>query len=97
MVFLLAKAFHHSVTLRGSPGRLPRTDNAHDRPPVACSGGGTSLPACPEGRQHTEHQLNDPDIDAVGEQPARAFVPQVVPAEVDPLELLTIPLRTLPR
>jgi hypothetical protein len=44
-----------------------------------------------------EHQLNDPDVDAVSQQPARAFVPQIVPAEVDPLELLPIPFGTLPR
>jgi hypothetical protein len=34
----------------------------------------------------SEHQLNDTDVDAVREQAARAFVPQVVPAEIDPLE-----------
>jgi hypothetical protein len=44
----------------------------------------------------SEHQLNDPDVDAIGQQPARAFVTQVVPAEVDPFELLSIPLRSLP-
>ena len=44
-----------------------------------------------------EHQLNDADVDAVGMQPAGAFVPQVVPAEIDPLELLTIPGGTLSR
>jgi hypothetical protein len=26
-----------------------------------------------------ENELNDPNVDAVGEQPARAFVSQVVP------------------
>ena len=35
-----------------------------------------------------EHQLDDADVDAIGEQPASAFMPQVVPAEIDPLELL---------
>jgi hypothetical protein len=44
-----------------------------------------------------EHQLNDADVDAVGMQPAGAFVPEVVPAEIDPLELFTIPGGTLPR
>ena len=39
----------------------------------------------------TEHELNDADVDAVSEQPAGAFVPQVVPTEVDPLKLLAIP------
>jgi hypothetical protein len=32
----------------------------------------------------SEHHLNDADVDAVREQAARAFVPQVVPAEIDP-------------
>ena len=40
----------------------------------------------------SEHQLNDPDVDTVREQPARAFVAQVVPAEIDPLKLLAVPL-----
>ncbi len=44
-----------------------------------------------------EHQLDDPDVDAIRQQPARAFVSEVVPAEIDPLQLLTIPRRTLPR
>jgi len=43
----------------------------------------------------SEHQLNDPDVDAFREQAARAFVPQVVPAEIDPFELFSIPLRSL--
>jgi hypothetical protein len=38
-----------------------------------------------------EHQLDDADVDAVGQQPARAFVPQVVPAQVDALELFAVP------
>jgi hypothetical protein len=38
-----------------------------------------------------QHQLDDADVDAVGEQPAGAFLPQVVPAEIDPLELLSGP------
>ena len=33
-----------------------------------------------------EHQLDDADVDAVRQQAARAFVPQVVPAEIDPFE-----------
>jgi hypothetical protein len=44
----------------------------------------------------SEHQLNDPDVDAVREQAARAFVPQGVSAEIDPFELFPIPLRSLP-
>jgi hypothetical protein len=44
----------------------------------------------------SEHQLNDADVDAVREQAARAFVPQVVPAEIDPFELFPIPLPSLP-
>ena len=44
----------------------------------------------------SEHQLNDPDVHAVREQPTRALVAQVVPAEVDLLELFAIPLRSLP-
>ena len=44
-----------------------------------------------------EHQLDDPDVDAVGQQAARAFVPQVVPAKIDPLELLAIPFGAFPR
>ena len=38
-----------------------------------------------------EHQLNDPNVDAISEQSARAFMPEVVPAEIDPLKLLAIP------
>jgi len=34
-----------------------------------------------------EHQLDDPDVDAVRKEPAGAFVPEVVPAEIDPLKL----------
>ena len=37
-----------------------------------------------------EHELDDPDVDTVGQQPACAFMPQVVTAEIDPLELLAI-------
>jgi hypothetical protein len=44
----------------------------------------------------SEHQLNDADGDAVREQPARAFVAQVVPAKIDPLERFSVPLRALP-
>jgi hypothetical protein len=35
---------------------------------------------------------DDRDVDAVGEQPARAFVSQVVPPQVDPQQLFAIPL-----
>jgi hypothetical protein len=42
-----------------------------------------------------EHQLDDPDVDAVGSQAARAFVTQVVPAEIDPFEMFSIPLHAL--
>jgi hypothetical protein len=44
-----------------------------------------------------EHQLNDADVDTVGQQSAGAFVSEIVPAQVDPLQLLTIPLGTFPR
>jgi putative ABC transport system permease protein len=44
----------------------------------------------------SEQQLDDPDVDAVREQAARALVTQVVPAEIDRLELFSIPLRSLP-
>ncbi len=44
-----------------------------------------------------EHQLDDPNVDAVRQEPARAFVSEVVPAEIDPLKLLTIPRGTLSR
>jgi hypothetical protein len=41
-----------------------------------------------------EHQLNDPNVDAVREQATtRALAAQVVPAEIDPFELFSIPLR----
>ena len=39
----------------------------------------------------SEHQLDDADVHAVGEQATGAFVPQVVPAQVDALELFTVP------
>jgi len=32
-----------------------------------------------------EHQMDDADIDAIGQETAGAFVPQVVPAEIDVL------------
>ena len=41
----------------------------------------------------TEHQLDDADIDAVGQQSARAFVTQVVPVQVDLFEPLAIDAR----
>ena len=44
-----------------------------------------------------EHQLDDANVDAVGQQSARAFVPEVMPAEIDPLKLFTIPRGTFPR
>jgi hypothetical protein len=34
-----------------------------------------------------EHQLDDPDVDAIGQEPARAFVSKVVPTEIDSLHL----------
>jgi hypothetical protein len=40
-----------------------------------------------------EHQLNDSDIDAVGKQPARAFVSEVVPPQIDFPKLLSVPFR----
>ena len=44
-----------------------------------------------------KHQLDDPDVHAIRQEPARAFVSEVVPAEIDPLKLLTIPRSTFPR
>ena len=44
-----------------------------------------------------EHQLNDPDVDAIRQESTRAFMPEVVPMEIDPLELLAIPLGAFPR
>ena len=41
-----------------------------------------------------EHQLDDPDVDATRQETARAFVSEVMPAEIDPLKLLTIPRGT---
>jgi hypothetical protein len=38
----------------------------------------------------TQHQLNRTDVDAVGQEAAGAFVPQVVPVQVDLAELLPI-------
>jgi hypothetical protein len=43
-----------------------------------------------------EHQLDDADVDAIREQSTRALVAQIVPAEIDPFELFSIPLRSLP-
>jgi hypothetical protein len=43
------------------------------------------------------HQLHDPDIPAVGQQSTRAFVPEVVPQQIDLLKLLPVPGRTRPR
>jgi hypothetical protein len=42
-----------------------------------------------------EHQLDDADVDTVRELSTRALVAQVVPAEIDPFELFSIPLRPL--
>lgn len=39
----------------------------------------------------TEHQLDDADVDAVGEEPAGALVSKIVPAQVDAAQLLAIP------
>ena len=38
-----------------------------------------------------EHQLDDADVDAAGEQSRGAFVAQVVPVEIDLSELLAVP------
>ena len=38
-----------------------------------------------------EHQLDGADVDAVGEEPARALVTQIVPVQVDLPELLPVP------
>ena len=37
-----------------------------------------------------EHQLNDADVDAIGEEATRAFVPQVVPSQIDLSQLLLV-------
>jgi len=42
-----------------------------------------------------EHQLNDPNVDAVGQQSARALVTQVVPAEIDAVQMFLIGFDTL--
>ena len=42
-----------------------------------------------------EHQLDDPDVDAVRMQPGGALVSQVVPTEVDPLQVLSVPFLAL--
>ena len=38
----------------------------------------------------TEHQLDDANIDSVGQQPARPFVTEVVPVQVDLFEPVAI-------
>ena len=38
----------------------------------------------------SEHQLDDPDVNAVREKPARAFMTQVVPVQVDLPQLLAL-------
>jgi hypothetical protein len=40
----------------------------------------------------SEHQLDDADVDAVGKQPTCAFMPQVVPPQIDVLQLLCVPV-----
>ena len=35
-----------------------------------------------------EHQLDDADVDAVREESTRAFVPQVVPAQIDTVRVV---------
>jgi len=42
-----------------------------------------------------EHQATHPNVDTIGEQSASAFMPEVVPAEIDPLKLLAVPLSAL--
>ena len=54
--------------------------------------GHVEVSLCLLNARMSEHQLNDPDVDAIREQSTRAFVAQVVPAEIDPFELLSIPL-----
>jgi hypothetical protein len=43
----------------------------------------------------SEHQLNDSNVDTVREQSTSALVTQIVPAEIDSVELLAISLRSL--
>jgi hypothetical protein len=42
-----------------------------------------------------EHQLDDADVDAVGKQPTGTFVPQVVPAQIDALQMFAVPFGSL--
>jgi hypothetical protein len=47
--------------------------------------------ACPK------HQLDHANVHAIGEEAAGPFVPKIMPAEIDPPELLTIPGGAFPR
>jgi hypothetical protein len=43
-----------------------------------------------------QHQLDDADVHAVSQEPAGALVSEVVPAEIDPPQLLPVPLAACP-
>jgi hypothetical protein len=43
----------------------------------------------------SEHQLDDPDVHAIGQEATRAFVPQVVPSQIDLSQLLLVLLDAL--
>jgi hypothetical protein len=42
-----------------------------------------------------EHQLNDPDVHAVGQEATGTLVPEVMPSEIDAPQSLLVPLDTL--
>jgi hypothetical protein len=42
----------------------------------------------------SEHQLDDADVDTVGQEATGPFVPKIMPAEINPLELFAVLLRT---
>ena len=44
---------------------------------------------CLDGRV-SEHQLNDADVDGIGQRPAGALVPQIVPVQINLPQLVTI-------
>ena len=48
------------------------------------------VPLCGLDVGVTEHQLDNPDVDAVRQEAAGAFVTQIVPVQVDLPELLSI-------
>jgi hypothetical protein len=53
------------------------------------------VPLCLLHARVSEYQLNHADVNAVSQQPARAFVAQVVPPQIDPVQVLAIPGRAV--